>query len=46
MLNKTDVELELISDLPETLKYCVGVQWGESYLMQRRCLFSLGWPPF
>ena len=28
---------------PETLKYWVGVQRGQSYLM---CLFSLGWPPF
>ena len=31
---------------PETLKYWVGVQRGQSYLMGRRCLFSLGWPPF
>ena len=23
-----------------------GVQQGHSYLMGRRCLFSLGWPPF
>ena len=30
----------------ETLKYWVGVQRGQSYLMGRRCLFSLGWPPF
>ena len=29
-----------------TLKYWVGVQPGQSYLMGRRCLFSLGWPPF
>ena len=28
------------------LKYWVGVQRGQSYLMGRRCLFSLGWPPF
>ena len=28
---------------PETLKYWAGVQWGQSYLMGRRCLFSLGW---
>ena len=26
---------------PKTLKYWVGVQWGQSYLMGRRCLFSL-----
>ena len=32
--------------LPKTLKYWVGVQRGQSYLMGRRCLFSLGWPPF
>ena len=24
----------------------VGAQRGQSYLMGRRCLFSLGWPPF
>ena len=28
------------------LKYWVGVQRGQSYLIGRRCLFSLGWPPF
>ena len=32
--------------LPETLKYWVGVQQDQSYLMERRCLISLGWPPF
>ena len=31
---------------PEILKYWVGVQRGQSNLMGRRCLFSLGWPPF
>ena len=31
---------------PETLKYWVGVQWGQPYLMGRRCLFPLGWTPF
>ena len=31
---------------PEILKYWVGVQRGQSYLMGRRCLFNLGWPPF
>ena len=31
---------------PETLKYWVGVQRGQSYLMGRRCLFNFGWPPF
>ena len=28
--------------LPEALKYWVGVQQGQSYLMGRRCLCSLG----
>ena len=32
--------------IPKTLKYWVGVQWGQSYLMGRRSLFSLGWPLF
>ena len=31
---------------PKIMKYWVGVQRGHSYLMGRRCLFSLGWPPF
>ena len=31
---------------PETLKYWVGVQQGQSYVMGRRCLFSHGWPLF
>ena len=31
---------------PETLKYWVAVQRGQSYLMGRRWLFSLGWQPF
>ena len=30
---------------PETVKYWTGVQRGQSCLMERRCLFSLGWPP-
>ena len=30
----------------ETFKYCVGVQWGQSYLRGRSCLFNLGWQPF
>ena len=32
--------------LPETLKYWVGVQWSQFYLMGRRHLFSLGWSHF
>ena len=32
--------------IPETLKYWVGVQRGQSYLMGRSCLFSHGWRPF
>ena len=33
-------------EIPETLKYWVGVQWGQSYLMGRMCHLNLGWPPF
>ena len=47
-----EVEIALVipgfnrtTNFPETLKYWVGVQQGQSYLMGR-CLFSLGWPPF
>ena len=29
---------------PKTVKYWTGAQQGQSYLMGRRCLFSLGWP--
>ena len=32
--------------IPKTLKYWFGVQQGQSYLIRRRYLFSLGWPPF
>ena len=35
-----------IHKLLETSKYWVDVQWGQSYLMGRRCLFSLRWRPF
>ena len=35
-----------IVNIPKPLKYWVGVQQGQSYLMGRRCLFSLGWQPF
>ena len=31
---------------PKTLKYWVGVQWHQCYLMGRRCLFSFAWPHF
>ena len=31
---------------PGTLKYRVGVQLGQSYFMGKRCLFSIGSPPF
>ena len=33
------------SSFTKTLKYWVGVHWGQSYLMGR-CLFSFAWPPF
>ena len=35
------VEKDLKRNAPETCKYWVGVQWGRSYLMGRRCLFNL-----
>ena len=31
--------------IPETLKYWVGVQQGQSYLMGRKGLSGLDWPP-
>ena len=31
---------------PNGLKYWVGVQWGQSYLIGRRCLFRFGWTSF
>ena len=34
------------SSSPKTLKNWVGFQWCQSYLIPRRCLFCLGWPPF
>ena len=47
---KTPVLLDalklLAKNIPETLKYWVGVQQSQSYLMGRRCLFNLVWPPF
>ena len=36
----------ILPNFPETLKYWVGNQRGHSYLMGRRCLFSIDWPPF
>ena len=40
-------ELKLTDVTPIHKKeYWVGVQRGQSYLMGRKCLFSLGWPPF
>ena len=35
--------IELYAYNPRHLKYWVGVQWDQSYLLGR-CLFSLGWP--
>ena len=32
--------------VPETLKYWVGAQQGQFYLIGRRFLFNLGWPLF
>ena len=36
----------LLHFLSKTLKSWFDVQRGQSYIMGRRCLFSLGWPPF
>ena len=44
--NKTGKTYISYNSIPERLKYWVGVQWGQSYLMGILCLFSLGWPPF
>ena len=44
--NQSDKNRSHTPQYSKTLKYWVGVQWGKSYLMGRRCLFSLGWPPF
>ena len=35
-----------IITFPKTLKYCTGVQQDQSYVMGRKCLFSLGQRPF
>ena len=43
----SEVDFHLMVDVyPKTVKYWVGVDWGHSYLMGRRCVFSLSWPPF
>ena len=44
--NKTGKTYISYNYIPETLEYWVGVQWGQSYLMGRWFLFSLGCPPF
>ena len=36
----------IASSIPKTLKYWIGLQRGQSYLMGRRCLLNCGWPPF
>ena len=42
-LSRVLFPIKLTHNFPaETLKYCVGVQGGQSYLMGRRCLFSPG----
>ena len=45
MLTKTFIITSVETYVSETSKYWVGVQQGQSYLMGRRYLFSLGWPP-
>ena len=44
--DKRDFEIMDLIFSPETLKYWVGVQRGQSYVMGGRCLFSVSWPPF
>ena len=39
---KSGVGVQPTMAIQETLKYWVGVQQGQSYIMGRRCLFSLG----
>ena len=43
---KLKMKVQIQKLIPETMKYCVGVQRGQPYLMRRKCLFSLGWQPF
>ena len=46
---KSSANNSLSSDIDEgyfSETYWVGVKHGQSYLMRRRCLFSLGWPQF
>ena len=39
-------DIRAIQVVSENKKYWVGVQQGQSYLMGRRCLFSIDWAPF
>ena len=43
---KTTKIWNYLSFVPKTLKYWVGVQWGQSCCIGRKCLFSIGWSPF
>ena len=42
MALELDEKDKMDGDSPETLKYLVGVLQGQSYLMVKRSLFSLG----
>ena len=46
LLGELDFPVATCHNFPETLKYWVNVKWGQSYLVGRRCLFSLGLQPF
>ena len=41
-VNKNPKKTTITNFIPQTLKYWFGVQQGQSYLMGRRCPFSLG----
>ena len=45
-VSKSSFQKDCHQDYSKILKYWVGVQRGQSYLMGRMCLFSLGWPTF
>ena len=42
----SQIYLNVIFYIFKTLKYWIGVQQVQSYLMGRKCLFSIGWLPF
>ena len=42
---KIPQDIKILGWCPTTQYWCPATQ-GQSYFMERRCLFSLGWPPF